>query len=213
MKQILKKQIKKFCEENNLFFDDKNLIIYDKNDFFLFYIICDFKPSCCEIGVYFTPLFIPQEELTLTFGNTISFLTSKVNLELSYSLAQNTINKRLNKNLIIALDILKEWHSIINPNFVIKNIDRAKYTKIFYTEDLWKWELLGYCYGILGNMDVANFMFSKLIGLYSNNQLNYWENKKLEEWKYVLEMIYSNQFDNFIEKIIYNFNKQFLNRN
>lgn len=209
-KKILKNQIKCFCETNNLVFHSTSEIIFGENEFFLFYIICNFKPSSCEVGIYFTPLFIAHEELTLTFGDTIPFLSNKANLELPYTLSEKTIIKRLNKNLEIALNKLNKWVKMITPDFIIQNIDRAKYKDIFYTEDIWKFELLGYCYGIVGRKEEANSMFLKLIELLSNDNIYDWEKLKLDEWKYALKMIESNQFNDFIECKIYETKRQFL---
>lgn len=53
-------------------------------------------------------------------------------------------------------------------------------------------------------------MFLKLIELLSNDNIYDWEKLKLDEWKYALKMIESNQFNDFIECKIYETKRQFL---
>lgn len=198
-KKIIKEEIKKICINNNLLLSNTNEIICCRNEYFLFYIICDFKPCCCQIGIYFTPLFISQEELTLTFGNTLIHLTGETDLEITYSLKEKTIINKLNKNFKIALNKLKKWSDIITPGFIVQNIGSKKYNDIFYTEDLWKLELLGYCYGIQGYTLKATSAFLKLIADFSNRDLEEWEMFKLNEWENALKTIEINQFDKFIK--------------
>lgn len=209
-KKIIKEELKKFCITNDLLLCNTNEIICYKNEHFLFYIVCDFKPTYCDIGIYFTPLFISQEELTLTFGNTLIHLTGQTDLEITYSLKETTIINKLNKNFKIALNKLKKWSDIITPSFIVQNIGSKKYNDLFYTEDLWKLELLGYCYGIQGYTLEATSAFLKLIADFSSRELEEWEMFKLDEWENALKTIETNKFDEFIEHKIQEAEKKLL---